>query len=358
MADNKQVIRYPALIRYGEDSIGLDNFWEDLLSQLSLSRVSLVAGPHTINLFGEDVISVLQRRGISVKPVIVDSSRRPSVDEVKRIGERAEAIVSVGGGKVIDVGKMAAHELYLPFISIPTVLSNDGIASPIAVIDGKSLFATPPIAVYIPIDVLRTAPPRHLRAGIGDLISNLSATEDWELAHRERGERILDIAVLLSRGGAFSVMGLTGDFTLSNSMKMIATGLIQSGLAMEMAGSSRPASGAEHKVSHAIDALFKDSVSSLHGEQTALGTVLAQFLRGEDITGLVAFFQKVGLPWHWSQIGLSDKEFAIVISFAATKIRPQRYTILEKMGLADLDRAEKVVLELSETLNKVIRDLP
>ncbi len=349
MVDIEQIVRYPSIIRYGRSTSDFELFLNDLLAAVRTHRATVVAGPHTIEVFGREVASHLKSFGVGVRQAIAGSSDEQSVAKISAAAGDSELVISVGGGKVIDVGKMAAHRLGVPFVSIPTVLSNDGIASPVAVIDGVSRFTTPPIAVYLPLDIIRMAPIRHIRAGIGDLVSNISATTDWELAHAEIGEPIVDIAVLLARGGAFSILGEPVDVTDIEYLKRIAIGLIQSGLAMELAGSSRPASGAEHKISHAIDALYRDKVTTLHGEQTALGTIVAQFLRDADVSYLLDFFKKVDLPTDWNGIGLDDSEMADVLVHAATKIRPERFTVLEKFGMTR-PKALKVVGELKSLL--------
>ncbi len=352
MAHTQQIVRYPAIIRYGGESKEFLGFIKDFLKDNPISRAVLVTGGHTLHIFGHSVAEVLEDLSINTEIVVVSTSSSAEVEKVSLRARNSDAIISVGGGKVIDVGKMAAYRLKKPFVSVPTVLSNDGIASPIAVIDGISRFTAPPVAVYIPLDIVSNAPINHLRAGIGDIVSNISATLDWELSHHEKGEPIVDIAVLLARGGAFSVLGLSEDFVRPRHIVMIATGLIQSGLAMELAGSSRPASGAEHKISHAIDALFKHKVTSLHGEQTALGTLIAQFLRGDRLNELGQLYSRVNLPTDWNQIGLSDEEMAHVILHARFKIRPQRFTILDKSDISSVEDALKLLRDFREAVKK------
>ncbi len=349
MADSQQVIRYPLIIRYGHNDRDLNLFLQDVFTVVKASAAVVVSGPHTCGIFGESVIDALSGRIEHIRCEIAVASDERTVQRIQKNAQNAEIVVSIGGGRVIDTGKMAAHRLNLPFVSVPTVLSNDGIASPVAVIDGMSRFTSPPLAVYVPLDIIKSAPINHIRAGIGDLISNISATLDWELAHAEVNEPIVDIAVLLARGGAFAVLTKPRSITELEYLERLAAGLIQSGLAMELAGSSRPASGAEHKISHAIDALFRDKVNTLHGEQTALGTLIAQFIRGKEIDHLIQLFKHIGLPYHWHQIGLDDHEMAEVMAHAAAKIRRERFTVLEKMDI-DLKSALELLTAYHEAV--------
>ena len=112
--------------------------------------------------------------------------------------------------------------------------------------------------------------------------------------------------------------------------KHLAWGLVLSGIAMSISGNSRPASGAEHKISHAIDYLFPGSVS--HGFTVSVGNVVAAFLHEQYQKEIISFNVALGLPVVSDDIGIKKKEFVEVILHAAT-IRPDRYTILEKKSL-------------------------
>ena len=354
MAYASKITRFPELIRFAESDRELSVFFEDIAAlNVSLDRCLLVSGERTFEIFGQNVKAELESHGCDVTTRFVHNSTSQTVDLVVEAAKSADVVVAVGGGKVIDVGKMAAFQLGLPFISIPTVLSNDGIASPISVIDGKSRFTAPPMAIFIDLEVVARAPIRHLRAGVGDLIANLTATLDWELAHAEKGEPIIDMAVMLARNGALMVFPSGGDFSDKKFLMRLAGGLIQSGLAMEISGSSRPASGAEHKISHAIDALYRNKVSSLHGEQTALGLLISGILHGLEIDRFLAFFEHFGLPMSPSDIGLNDSEFVKAIAFART-IRPERFTILEALNV-DLSTAKRLVKRLAAEVDNFRR---
>ena len=100
-----------------------------------------------------------------------------------RLGDY-EVVVGVGGGKAVNVAKACGFKLGIPMVSVPTALSNDGIASPIAVISNSangqhtSFGVGMPVAVVVDLELVRSAPAESTRAGIGDLISNISALHD------------------------------------------------------------------------------------------------------------------------------------------------------------------------------------
>lgn len=261
-----------------------------------------------------------------------------------------DVAIGVGGGKVIDTAKYAAHLNHIPCISIPTVISNDGICSPVAVLRGKnnkyqSLGATIPVALFVPLHLVEVTPEENITSGVGDLLSNLSAIEDWKLASKENSEYIDDYAVMVSRQAALNIFseiknyilqGKNKTLFLKNNQENIIESLALSGIAMEIAGTSRPASGAEHLISHAIDELYGGL--KLHGIQVAFGTYITTFLRSElgylskhDFEELKAILRFMGLPITLSTIGLTKEQLIEVITHAP-KTRADRFTILNKIS--------------------------
>lgn len=291
----------------------------------------------TYGVAGERVCRLLRDGGMAVEGVEIGDSRREFVDVVRKKirGSADSCVFGVGGGKVIDTGKYAAGLEGLQFASIATAPSNDGIASPIAVIDGQSLRAKMPIGLVADLEIIRGAPLRNIRAGIGDLVANLSAVEDWRLASRVKGDDFDDFAALLAESGALLVLN-TGrpDILSYEFLRRLVYGLVLSGIAINTAGSSRPASGGEHEISHAIDALYPGR--ALHGEQVALGSVFTLHLQGKRyLTVVKEFFKHCGLPVSCSELGLSPEEFAEAVAYAPST-REGRHTILEELNM---DRA-------------------
>jgi glycerol-1-phosphate dehydrogenase [NAD(P)+] len=255
-----------------------------------------------------------------------------------------DAVVGIGGGRTLDVAKYAASLVGLPMVSVATNLAHDGIASPVASLehDGRkeSYGVHIPIAVMVDLDYVRTCPPEQLRSGLGDALSNLSALADWELAARERGERIDGLAAAFARSGAEALLYRTDELSSDDFLTALAEALVLSGVAMAMAGSSRPCSGACHEISHAIDALFPGSAN--HGEQVAVGALFASFLREDDgVRRLDAAFRRHSVPRLPKDIGLDEVEFCRAVA-QAPSTRPDRYTILEHLGLSEDEIAARV----------------
>lgn len=263
-----------------------------------------------------------------------------SMDEVERAREIIQRkdpplIIGFGGGKVIDVAKYAAFKERRNFLSLPTTLSHDGISSPVAVIRvggyNQSLGAKIPIGVICDTEIIKNAPIRTLRAGVGDLISNLSADKDWKLAIERRKDVYDDIAALIAVGSAQLIYNSKINLNDYHFLEELAKALVLSGISMEIAGTSRPCSGAEHKFSHALDQIVPHK-TSLHGEQVALGTILASYLREEEFDEFVAFFKEVGLPVNCREIGIAKDKIVEALVYAP-KTRPGRYTILEEIKI-------------------------
>lgn len=246
-----------------------------------------------------------------------------------------DAIVGIGGGKTLDVAKYVASRLGLPMVSVATSLAHDGISSPVATLDhggGRGSYGVHiPVAVIVDLDYVHDAPLRQVRSGVGDLVSNISAIADWELAHEHRGERVDGLAVSLAQVGAEAVLNHPGGIESDDFLVVLARGLVLSGLAMAVAGNSRPCSGACHEISHALDTLFPGR--GTHGEQVGLGALYATWLRGDTPTAVTVArcLHRHGLPVSPAELDLTEVQFAAALSAAPTT-RPDRYTILEHVG--------------------------
>src|SRR4029077_7411011 len=121
-----------------------------------------------------------------------------------------EAVAGIGGGKTIDVTKFAAHMAGIPMVAGATSLSHDGIASPVSSLEhesGKGSYGVAsPVAVVVDLDRVRAAPGQLACAGVGDVVSNLSAVADWELAAADIGERVDGLAAAMARTAAQAVL--------------------------------------------------------------------------------------------------------------------------------------------------------
>ena len=296
-------------------------------------KVVISAGSNVTAKVKSSVDSALGREPVWVE---VEAADMANVDRVMRAASSSGCIVGVGGGKSVDVGKLAAFKLRLPFYSVPTSASHDGISSPFASLKGLdrpySVMAKPPVGILADIDVIASAPRRLLASGCGDLVSKLTAVKDWQLAHRVNGEyygsysaslALMSAELVLDRSKSLSGFG-------KGSVRDLVEALISTGVAAGIAGSSRPCSGSEHLFSHYLDMLAPES--GLHGEKCGIGTIMMSKLQGLDWRKVRHALKTVGAPVSASEIGAGDSQ-VIESLVKASSIRPDRYTILSRKVL-------------------------
>ena len=310
-------------------------------------HVAVVVGPGQ----GEGIAEVLRPQLANAEIWTVDGG---SVDDAQALSKRLregfyDAVVGIGGGRTLDVAKLAATLSGLPIVAVATSLAHDGIASPVASLyenGRKSSYGVQmPIAVVVDLDYVKRADPVLRRSGVGDVVSNLSAIEDWRLAGRERGEPVDGVAVTFARTAATSILHRRDGIDDDAFLVALAEALVLSGLAMATAGSSRPCSGSEHEVLHAIDHLFPETAR--HGELAGAACLFTTFLRGDEVAvrAIDDCLRRHGLPRTPADLGLSEAQFAEAV-LHAPRTRPDRYTILEHLDLGADDVRARVAAYL------------
>jgi len=307
-------------------------------------RVVVAAGSNVQSKVRETVDSAL---GGKASWVEVSAPDLANVRKVMKAASDANCIVGVGGGKSVDVGKLAAFRKSIAFYSVPTSASHDGISSPFASIKGLdrpySLKAKPPVGILADVGVIFSAPRRLLASGCGDLVSKLTAVRDWQLAHRETGEYYGSYAAnlaLMSANVVIEGSRKLGRFGKS-SVRDLVEALISTGVAAGIAGSSRPCSGAEHLFSHYLDLVAPGR--GLHGEKCGLGTIMMAKLQRGDWKVVRDALKNVHAPVTASELEIDDG-MIIEALMRASSIRPERYTVLSK---ARLNRPKSLALASS-----------
>jgi glycerol-1-phosphate dehydrogenase [NAD(P)+] len=317
----------------------------DLARVLAEQRIS-AGGQVAIVLGSASAEAVVERLAGQLPQADIFRIEGGSLDAALHLARDAgrrqyDALVGVGGGRVLDVTKFAGARLGLPVVSVATNLAHDGIGSPTSILDtdsGRGSYGVPaPIAILVDLELVRSAPRRSVRAGIGEALSNLCAIDDWHLAHERTGEPVDGLAMMLARSAADAVLYQRGTIDSDTFLSTLAESLVLSGQAMVIAGTSRPCSGACHEISHAIDLLYPDR-RGYHGEQVGVGAAFATFLRKDEerLEQLVAALRWHGLPVVPADLRLDEDEFTRVV-LAAPQTRPGRHTILEELALSDED---------------------
>ena len=203
---------------------------------------------------------------------------------MEKLPSCAEVLIAIGSGTVHDITRYCAYTRKTEFVSCPTAASVDGFCSSVAAMTWhgckKTLTAVAPRIVIADTDVFMKAPIRLTRSGFGDMIGKYIALTDWKIAHLLTNEfyceRIAQITFEATKSVLKSVDGIIeGE---PEAYETLMYGLLLSGLAMQMMGNSRPASGAEHHISHLIEMSpvgLDISSDALHGEKVGVGTLLA-----------------------------------------------------------------------------------
>ena len=301
-------------------------------------------------LYSSDLQPALLQRltdGLQAENILVlqrwpvqDASFEQAREFFPQIPAKTRAIIGFGGGKALDVAKYVSFLTRIPYIAVPTSLSNDGFCSPQSslTLEGrrKSLPSVMPYGVVIDTEICLAAPEILWLAGIGDLVAKLTAVADWKLAFNAVGTLVDDFAALLSDATVFQFIAhpqrdLEG-------VRLLGTSLMLNGIAMEICGTSRPASGSEHLISHALDSL--GGKPRLHGLQVGVATYLVSRLQKQNSAAIADLFERSGF-WR----AIHAQPFSRTTWLQAIKIAPtfkqDFYTVLSSRNC--LPEAESIL---------------
>ena len=203
---------------------------------------------------------------------------------MEKLPSCAEVLIAIGSGTIHDITRYCAYTKKAEFVSCPTAASVDGFCSSVAAMTWngfkKTFTAVAPKIVVADLNVISKAPMFLTKSGFGDMIGKFIALADWKIAHTLTGEYfcpiIHDITLNATQAVIESAESIkNGDII---AYEKLTYGLLMSGLAMQLLGNSRCASGAEHHISHLIE-MHPDELNlksdALHGEKVGVGTLLA-----------------------------------------------------------------------------------
>ena len=312
-----------------------------VIAELDLpERGLIVCDSNTLKIAGRQVNEYLEIGGHQMKKIVVEGANSQELLRVEDALDGIDFLIGVGGGRPIDLAKQAGFNKNIQFVSIPTAASHDGFGSARSSIRQAglktSMQAIPPIAVVADTSIISKAPKRLLGAGVGDIISNQTAVLDWRLDgqkadYSEYAAALSEMAAQLVEDGIEKVASGTEE-----GVRLVVKALISSGVAMSIAGTSRPASGGEHKFSHWLDA--NSDNPALHGEQCGLGSIVTMYLHGGDWEKIRDTLKAVNAPINSKGLGMDDG--MVLSAFINSKeIRPQRTTILDKSTQIQIEEA-------------------
>ena len=320
-------IAIPTIMEVGKNN--LSNIGH-ILSKRNLNDVAIFFGDGIRNLFGHVILDSLEQNSIKVSKIYENDT----IDICSIYGNafslpiHTQVIIGIGGGKVLDVAKYTCFLNGLPFISVPTSTSNDGFSSSGSslIIEGRrtSVPAKIPYGIIVDIDVIKVSPERYIYSGIGDLISKFTALYDWEFEEHHGKTIVNAFAAMVARKSVESFTKM--DFKTirdDHFIKELVDSLTLSGIAMEIAGSSAPASGSEHLISHSLDKILE--VPNLHGIQVGISTYLMCKVQNHMVDEVTKFFTDTGFFNFVKTLNIKSSDFKQAIDLAPS-IKPHRYT--------------------------------
>ena len=307
-------------------------------------KILYVAEPIVDGIYGSVVREQIQKVGILKTELVKHNTISYAMSIAERIiATDVSCIVGMGGGKVLDVCKYASYISKTPYLAIPTTVANDGIASPIAVLNRqdnkpKSLGCTMASMMLVDTNIILSSPEILIKAGVGDTISNYMALLDWEYAALSGKDEINGYAYLMSKSSIDALLKTQYQQICPDFIKVLINSLILSGIAMDFAGSSRPVSGSEHLFSHALD--YYSTKKNLHGLQVALV--------GHDCDDVVDYLKKFEVDVNPRTLEIDEETFVYCMQ-NARQMRTNRYTYLNDADLST-ERLKSIYKELVELL--------
>lgn len=337
-------IEIPSILKIGKgalDNIGI------YLKDASFKQVVIYFGNGLIDLFGEKVMESLKRQDIHVLEYCeIDTIAIEDIVQMAfAMPNKTQAVIAIGGGKVIDAGKYAAFLKNLPFISVPTSSSSDGFSSASAslTVDGRrnSVPAKLAYGIIVDTEVIRTAPEKFIYSGVGDMISKITAIYDWIFEAEHGYSQLNDFAVMIAKKAVNSFVRTPYQSIKDEIfLKELLDSLSMSGIANEIAGSSAPTSGSEHLISHALDQMLEQP--QLHGVQVGVATYIMSVVHDHRYKRVNTVLTDTGFWNYAATLGMRKEDFCEAID-RAPAVKPHRYTYLHEERYRE--DAKRVVME-------------
>ena len=280
----------------------------EYLKDAGFTQVVILFGNGLTDMFGKTVFESFDKAGVKVlHHQEMDTVDFNDITELAfELPNKTQAVIGMGGGKVIDAAKYIGYVLRIPFISVPTSSSSDGFSSSSAslIVDGhrKSLPAKMAYGILVDTDVIKSAPVRFLYSGVGDMVAKTpfeSIEEDLFL-------------------------------------KELLDSLAMSGVANEIAGSSAPTSGSEHLISHALDSFLERP--QLHGVQVGIATYIMCKICDHRWKRVDTIFTKTGFWDYCATLDLKAEDYAKAIDMAPS-VKPHRHTYLHEEKYREMAKA-------------------
>lgn len=340
----------------------------DYLRKHGYHSVTIVADQNTFHAAGHQLCDDLTKEGIQFSLCLLQGNDfgQVSADESSIVQVMLEApkdknpVIAVGTGTIHDIARFVSYKMDKPFISVPTAASVDGFTSagaPLMVRGVKqTVQAVPPIAIFADVEILMRAPKELNAAGFGDMLGKFTSLADWRFSRYIAREPYCPLADRITEESLMQCLGIIDEIAKASAqgIRTLMIALVKSGLSMLIAGHSRPASGAEHHLSHVweMEHIKSNQPQPLHGAKVGVASViicemyrklsqldaevdLSFFARLPEPEQMRKWLRRAGAPATLEEIDISGP-LALRSLKVAHKIR-DRYTGLKFINEKGID---------------------
>lgn len=321
-------------------------------------NILLVADENTYAAAGEKTMRALREKQLrkvvfSGKAVLIPNEE--AIDRVMQETSGIELIIGIGSGVIQDLCKYVSLKCAIPYYIVATAPSMDGYASTGAamILEGMkvTVSADVPTAIIADTEVLKNAPMEMIQAGYGDIVGKFSALNDWKLSRIINGEYFCQEIYDLTMDMVHKTLKLADGLwqRQEESVKVLMEALVIVGIAMSFAGSSRPASGSEHHLSHffEITGIVNGEKYFPHGIDVAYSTVVTAKLREKLLA----------MPWPEKQCRPEKEEYISHIQRIYGPVADGCIALQDKVGLYQKDMLSVYKAKEAE-LRKVLSEMP
>ncbi|WP_113672891.1 sn-glycerol-1-phosphate dehydrogenase [Vallitalea guaymasensis] len=259
-----------------------------LINKYGYKNILIVSDSNTYKVLGETVEKILKDSQISCTSYVFEETNQLVPDEqavgrlLTNIDDNIDLMITVGSGTLNDLSKFVSYKIHIPYFIVATAPSMDGYASTVSPLIVNNLKTTyevnSPKAIIADINIIKKAPMEMITAGLGDILGKYTCLCDWKISSIINDEYYCESVVDLVKESIHrcvkDIDGIKNRDTIA--IKNLTEGLILSGIAMSFVGNSRPASGAEHHLSHYWEMmfLFQGKEAVLHGTKVGIATLI------------------------------------------------------------------------------------
>lgn len=253
-------------------------------------KAVLIMDAQTKAAAGDRLAALLEAESVHVHVIelLANQHGQVNADEASLIQVLVETpmdtdvLLAVGAGTIHDITRFCSLKLSVPFVAVPTAASVDGFTSkgaPLILRGVKQTIQTAaPVAVFADLDVLCAAPRPLTAAGFGDILGKFTSLLDWEISASVGGEPYNALAARMTRHSLDTCVDHIEEIAKADEagIRILMESLIESGLVMQILDFSRPASGAEHHLSHywEMHLLKTDKRQLLHGAKVGVACAI------------------------------------------------------------------------------------